>query len=165
MKCALPTGGKLTITESVLGAICAFAQSDLEACGMLIGHHPQDTDDIILDRLTLPQPEDRRTRNRCHRDQGAHQRLLDAEWKASGATRTYVGEWHTHPERVPVPSQLDRMSWKRATRETAVHGPGLVFVIVGLRVTRVWFGRRNTRTHTKVAEFKTHHSNQEGHVS
>lgn len=165
MKCVLPDGGKLTITDSVLGAMYAFAQSDLEACGMLIGHHPRDADNIILDRLTLPQPEDRRARNRCHRDQGTHQRLLDMEWKASGATRTYIGEWHTHPELVPVPSRLDRTSWTKAVRETAFHGPGLVFIIVGLQVTRVWFGRRNARTHTRIAEFTTRHTDQEGYVN
>lgn len=165
MKCELPSGGTLTIADSILEAVYAFAHTDLEACGMLIGHHPRDADDIVLDRLTLPQPEDRRTRSRCHRDQAAHQRLLDAEWNASGATRTYVGEWHTHPEPVPVPSRLDRTSWTKATRGTAFHGPGLVFVIVGLRVTRVWFGRRNARTHTRVAEFTTRHTDQGGYVS
>lgn len=107
---------------------------------MLIGHHPLDSEDIVLDRLTTPQPEDRRHRRRFERDQAAHQRLLDHEWQLSGGKRTYLGEWHTHPELHPSPSHLDRRSWNGALRHTAFHGPGLVFIIVGTETVRLWFG-------------------------
>ena len=145
MRIALPHGGKLTITDNVLETMYDSAQmekKDLEAGGMFIGHHPRDSEDIILDRLTTPQPADHRTRNRFCRNQAAHQLLLNMEWKLSGEKRTYVGEWHTHPEPKPTPSQLDRKSWTKAIRETAFHGPGLVFIIVGTRVVPVWFASK-----------------------
>ncbi len=112
---------------------------------MLIGHHPLDSEDITLDRLTTPQPEDRRSRCRFHRDQAAHQQLLDLHWILSGGKRTYLGEWHTHPEAHPSPSRLDLRSWRVALRDTAFQGPGLLFVIVGIETACVWFGMAQER--------------------
>ena len=122
---------------------------------MLIGHHPLDSDDIILDRLTIPQSTDRRHRYRFDRDQAAHQSLLDAEWETSGQKRTYVGEWHTHPEDCPSPSSLDLDSWLMAVTRTAYHGPGLLFIIVGRRKTRVWFGYFGKTKFTMILELLT----------
>ncbi|WP_418514581.1 Mov34/MPN/PAD-1 family protein [Deinococcus sp. RM] len=119
---------------------------DEEAGGMLIGHHPVDSQDIVLDRLTTPQPEDRRSRCRFHRDQAAHQQLLDLHWMASGGKRTYVGEWHTHPEARPSPSGLDLRSWRKALRGTAFQGPGLLFIIVGTETASIWFGTTHEPT-------------------
>ena len=156
MNIALPHRGKLTITGNVLENFYSFVQvnkKDLEACGMLVGHHPRRTDDIVLDRLTLPQPSDKRTRTCCHRSQADHQRLLDAEWRLSHETRTYVGEWHTHPEAMPRPSRLDRKSWVKAVKETKFHGPGLVFIVVGTQMTGVWFRGRKHRSHIKLSQF------------
>ena len=156
MNIALPPRGKLTITRNVFESLYSFVQvgkRDLEACGMLIGHHPKYTDDIVLDRLTLPQPSDKRTRTYCHRSQADHQRLLDAEWKLSHETRTYLGEWHTHPEAVPRPSRLDRKSWTKAVKETEFHGPGLVFIIVAAQMTGVWFRGREYKLHVKLSQF------------
>ncbi|MCY1704278.1 Mov34/MPN/PAD-1 family protein [Deinococcus sp. SL84] len=113
---------------------------DKEAGGMLIGHHPLACNDIILDQLTTPQPADRRSRYRFERDQAAHQTLLNAEWEKSGQKRTYIGEWHTHPEDSPSPSSLDLRSWQKAVSSTPYHGPGLLFIIVGRQKIRVWFG-------------------------
>lgn len=138
-----PAGGVLTVTDTVFETMWGFVQRrrrDTEAGGMLIGHHPMGSEDLILDRLTTPQPEDRRSRCRFHRDQEAHQELLDLQWILSGGKRTYLGEWHTHPEAHPSPSELDLRSWRGALRNTAFRGPGLVFVIVGTETAGAWFG-------------------------
>jgi integrative and conjugative element protein (TIGR02256 family) len=45
----------------------------------------------------------------------------------------FVGEWHTHPERHPTPSWIDRRSWRR---QMGRHKPDpLVFIIVGSATT------------------------------
>ena len=40
----------------------------------------------------------------------------------------YLGEWHTHPERAPIPSAIDRNEWKviAAARTTP-----MLFLILG----------------------------------
>ena len=155
MNIELPHGGQLKITGNVIEIMFSFSQlsrQDLEAGGMLIGHHPIGSDNIILDRLTTPQPADRRSRNHFHRDQAAHQHLLDMQWQLSGETRTYVGEWHSHPEARPRPSCTDRKSWTKAVKETKFHGPGLIFIIVGTQMTRVWFRALGFKSHVRLLE-------------
>ncbi|MFB9991943.1 Mov34/MPN/PAD-1 family protein [Deinococcus oregonensis] len=154
------------MTASVLSTMWGYAQhrsKDREAGGMLIGHHPLETEDIVLDCLTTPQPQDRRSRHQFHRDQAAHQELLDLQWILSGKKRTYVGEWHTHPEDDPHPSSLDLSSWKKAIKHTAFHGPGLLFIIVGRRTTRLWYGTARRKTFSLIYEWPTgeHYDPQE----
>lgn len=158
----LPQESVVTLAEAVLETMWGFAQHrrrDKEAGGMLIGHHPLDTEDITLDRLTTPQPEDRRGRHFFHRDQAAHQQLLDLQWILSDGKRTYVGEWHTHPEDDPQPSGLDLNSWRKAVRSTDFHGPGLLFIIVGRHTTRIWYGTKGQDTFPLLLEHPTggHH--------
>lgn len=155
---SIPGAGRLTLTDAVLKTMWGFAQHqrrDKEAGGMLIGHHPLASEDIILDRLTTPQTGDRRSRCRFHRDQAAHQKLLDREWSLSGGKRTYLGEWHTHPDDDPQPSSLDLTSWRAAVRDTGFHGPGLLFIIVGRRRTRCWYGTKAQDTFPLVLEYPT----------
>lgn len=137
----LPGNVQLTITRAVLQAMADHAQRDrkaAEAGGILIGHEPTATRCLIIDRMTPPQPSDRRSRCRYTRDPVAHQALLESEWAASGGRRTYLGEWHTHPEADPAPSWLDRRSNRRVMREADYDVPFLIFAIVGTRATRFW---------------------------
>jgi integrative and conjugative element protein (TIGR02256 family) len=46
-----------------------------------------------------------------------HQEAAIAAWKRSGATRTYIGEWHSHPIGRAEPSNIDKNTWREiATR-------------------------------------------------
>ena len=138
----MPDGTALVITQKVIDRMAAFAQRtphDTEASGLLIGHERAEPRQIILDRLTTPQPRDYRTRTRFKRDVKSHQLLLDQEWRSSGGKRTYLGEWHTHPEVDPKPSALDRQNNRRIFATATIDMPFLVFIIVGLEKTRIWW--------------------------
>lgn len=138
----MPDGTELVITQKVLDRMAGFAQrkpTDPEASGLLIGHERAEPQQIILDRLTTPQPQDYRTRTRFRRDVKSHQLLLDQEWRLSGGKRTYLGEWHTHPEDDPKPSALDRENNRRIFATATIDMPFLVFIIVGLEKTRIWW--------------------------
>jgi integrative and conjugative element protein (TIGR02256 family) len=62
------------------------------------------------------------------RDPG-HQAEALHRWRQSGRTMTFVGEWHTHPEPVPSPSFIDKMTWKRIAKRHRV--TPVVFIIRG----------------------------------
>jgi len=150
----LPGGSTLHIAPEVLATMWAFSQlglRDPESGGILIGHRPVGGTDIVLDRLTTPQPGDRQTRTRFRRGRARHQALLDAHWRESGHTRTYLGEWHTHPEDDPSPSELDERNWRCSLRAPAQQAMGLLFIIVGRQTTRVWFGAPGQRTASLLA--------------
>jgi integrative and conjugative element protein (TIGR02256 family) len=58
-------------------------------------------------------PKDRRTSFGFVRQDKGHQEVATMEWQESGGSVNFVGEWHTHPERHPTPSWIDRRSWRR----------------------------------------------------
>jgi integrative and conjugative element protein (TIGR02256 family) len=84
-----------------------------EAGGILIGSYRGDH--IQVTDCTSPLAADRRSRFRFHRRDHGHQAAAFRAWTASGGTDTFVGEWHTHPELIPTPSQLDLRTWTAIT--------------------------------------------------
>lgn len=163
----LPGSIQLILTDTVLRAMADHAQHDLkaaEAGGILIGHEPKAMGRLIIDRMTPPQASDRRSRCRYTRDPAAHQALLESEWAASGGRRTYMGEWHTHPEADPTPSWLDRRSNRRVMREADYDVPFLIFAIVGTSTTRFWYSSAVSQTMTPLGSAPTPEIPGENHA-
>jgi integrative and conjugative element protein (TIGR02256 family) len=63
---------------------------------------------------------------------------VTAAWVGAKRTSQYLGEWHTHPQGDPIPSNEDLSDWSRLLRVTVCEHTGLFFVIVGLKQIRVW---------------------------
>lgn len=78
---------------------------------------------------TGPRAADRRGRFYFWPDRRAEQREIDQHF-ASGLI--YVGDWHTHPEKVPTPSRDDIVSMENVVRESTFYTSGLLLCIVGL---------------------------------
>ncbi|HEX8348827.1 MAG TPA: Mov34/MPN/PAD-1 family protein [Hymenobacter sp.] len=137
-------GSRIKLTAAVVSRLRQHAQltpAAAEAGGILIGRYLQDSSDVVVDDITEPLPSDKRGRYFFHREQKAHQQLLDQAWRDSGGTRTYLGEWHTHPEADPTPSCIDRMDWRRKLRQDHYFAH-LFFFIVGTQQIRAWGGSR-----------------------
>ena len=139
-----PDGRRIKLTASVVAQLLRYAQhqlTDKEAGGVLIGRYLCDSDDIVVDQVTEPMPGDKRGRYFFHRAQKAHQHAIEQAWQASQGTRTYLGEWHTHPEAHPTPSGVDTGDWRRKLQQDQ-YFERLFFVIVGTQEVRVWCGSR-----------------------
>lgn len=150
-------GGKFQISVKALARMWRFIQDHprkLEAGGVMLGRHILDTADIVVDAVTTPRAVDRRARFRFHRDQRAHQKIIDRAWRESGCTCTYLGEWHTHPEETPMPSVFDLWEWRRKLRQDTYFGEALYFVIVGTKALRVWEGKRSNLHCTLIGEIR-----------
>ena len=78
---------------------------------------------------TPPGPRDRRSKYHFHRDVEFHAQIALSEWAKSLETMDYVGEWHTHPESYPQPSQLDLQEWQQICRRRKEL---MVFMIQGI---------------------------------
>lgn len=142
-----PEIGVIKITEAVLKIFVQFAQlapSSKEAGGVLIGRHILHSTDVVVDAVTTPLRGDRRSRTRFHRHAQVHQELLDRAWAETGGTSVYLGEWHTHPEPTPTPSNIDLTDWARRLKSDTLEASFMLFIIVGQRDIRVWEGSRKT---------------------
>lgn len=100
---------EIFIYRSVLNIIEKFkmsSKSDREAGGILLG---QVTDDAIyILRATTPNKFDKRKKRSFTCDKDATQIIIDYEFVNSNQKTIYFGEWHTHPEKYPSPSEMDK---------------------------------------------------------
>jgi integrative and conjugative element protein (TIGR02256 family) len=78
---------------------------------------------------TGPRSADRRGRFHFWPDRNAEQREIDQHFVTG---LNYVGDWHTHPEKVPTPSMGDIFSIENVVRESTFYTPGLLLCIAGL---------------------------------
>lgn len=131
---------RLIIAEHALKQMQAFAQHrwwDREAGGVLMGRHLLDSHDVVVDEVSTPQETDRRSRCNFFRSR-KHQQVARYRWLQEHNTSAYLGLWHTHPERDPLPSGVDRNDWQQAVASDTFEGDGLFFPIVGTNCIRVW---------------------------
>lgn len=138
-------GHLVVITEQVLAVLERYKQlgsHDNEAAGVLLGERRGQH--VVITDLSEPGVGDVRRRNLVDRRGKHHQQKVDQSFELSGGTVNYVGEWHTHPEHFPQPSQQDRSSWSRHLRGQAPH----ILLIVGIK--GLWVGKMNGRAALKL---------------
>lgn len=134
-------GHRFKLTQNVLTLLTKYRQvqpNSLEAGGILLGRYLRNSYDVIVDRITTPTVEDRRSRRRFFRATIPHQALLDRAWYDSAGTCNYLGEWHTHAESVPFPSMIDILDWRKRFLLDRIDSIRLHFVIVGTEQINVW---------------------------
>lgn len=139
--------GTLKLSETPMLKMLSYRQDDrkkTEAGGVLLGRFIKDSNDIILDRVTVPMIGDKRTRTSFKRGAKMHQRIIDHEWKKSKGTCHYIGEWHTHPENYPSPSSVDIKAWKEKLRNDTISNRYIYFIIVGIKGFIVLEGDKET---------------------
>lgn len=103
-----------------------LADIDSEAGGVLIGETRPES--LAVTEATTPQPGDTRGRLFFNRKAEGHQEHVVARWKESDGRLDYIGEWHTHPEKRPQPSLVDRAGWIWKSLQI---GKPLLVLIVG----------------------------------
>lgn len=133
--------GSVEIAPAALRTLDSFRQGDRgdpEAGGVLLGRLIEESDDVVIDEVSVPSTGDRRGRTFFQRARRAAQKIVNRAWRKSRGTRVYLGEWHTHPEPVPHPSGQDFSDWYRIVRSARFEHDFLLFAIVGTQTVRMW---------------------------
>lgn len=108
--------------------------SDSEGGGILLGsvrgHH------LEVLHATAPTKWDKRFQYLFERLPFGHKDQAELRWTESGGTVRYLGEWHTHPQDYPTPSQLDRAEWLKLA-ERRQDKRAVLVVIVGRKALHV----------------------------
>lgn len=138
--------GTVEIGAGAIDALYRYRQFEPdapEAGGVLLGRLLQASHDVVIDEATEPTIADLQGRFSFKRArQPTQQHIIDA-WIQSAGTHIYLGEWHTHPEEYPTPSRYDLQNWRYLARSATYEQESLIFVIVGMRSTRLWEVRKN----------------------
>lgn len=85
---------------------------------------------LLVTIATTPTRLDRQLRYLFERLPFGHRAVAKRQWRQSAGTTRYIGEWHTHPQDIPVPSGIDLVEWQKLAKKRADQRP-LLAVIVG----------------------------------
>ncbi|MFK5893106.1 MAG: Mov34/MPN/PAD-1 family protein [Pseudomonadota bacterium] len=103
--------GYVLFNSLVMELLHKFKQhtGENEAGGILLGCYRDPHIEVVL--ATPPGPDDIRKPLSFIRKCASHKREAHNQWKKSGKLITYIGEWHTHPQKIPEPSYTDYRNW------------------------------------------------------
>ena len=109
-----------------------LGESKPESGGIILGHRRGNH--LEATSITVPLPLDSSSSVSFNRVDPGHQRRATSLWRSSGQSIDYVGEWHTHPQVVPTPSEIDISEWARFRNESR----SMIGIIVGR--SGLWVG-------------------------
>lgn len=138
LKISFSDGTIVDIEDSVLSIFQSYEQRQLwsrEAGGVLIGKQVENEDHYILSAVTTPTKHDKHTRFSFTRSILSSQPFINKKWQESNGTENYLGEWHTHPETSPIPSETDKALIRQIVSDESSPFPKVLLVIVGLNGT------------------------------
>ena len=132
----LENGFYLYFSKDTWNQIHQYKQKGLfskENGGIFLGKEYKDSIEII--DATIPQEDDVRSRFSFNRRSNNHQKIAMDRWLKSESTATYLGEWHTHPQKHATPSKKDLNEWEKKLSHFLTP---LVLVIIGTETD--WIG-------------------------
>lgn len=108
----------------------------LETGGILLGHDDGAAATTRLTQAGGPGPLAVHRPRYFLRDLDHAQRLAEESWQRDGSQ--WVGEWHTHPLGIPVPSQLDVHSYLTHVRDPDLGFQRFVSLILAWNARGEW---------------------------
>lgn len=130
---------RLKIEDGVLATMKRYVQNGpfrRESGGVLIGRELVEGGLVVVEHMTVPMPGDRRGRFSFDRRDSAHVDFYN-KLNEEACINAYIGEWHTHPERIPNPSVRDRRNWSKIWDEDFAR-PVQYHVIAGTEEIGFW---------------------------
>lgn len=109
----------------------------VETGGIIVGEMRPLDESIVITDVSAPFEKDSRDRFHFNRKSDGHQEYMDKLWKESGLKKMYLGEWHTHDQKIPVPSSIDINNWKKIEQRNKV-APEMYFIIIGTQRMEIW---------------------------
>lgn len=134
------TGGLVVVDLGLIEMLMSYRQIEQtapEAGGFLVGTYRPPH--FLIEDVTLPGAKDVRTRSSFVLKDASHFVDVKKQWSQSGGVVSVVGQWHTHPEAVPKPSRVDRLT---ADQFECAQGQSRIQLIVG--INDLWCGHMNS---------------------
>ncbi len=123
----------IRIDQKVINTFIDFIQDDedkSEAGGILMGYYIDDFSFYISD-LSTPSANDKSSRFNFIRSFINAQKIIELFFKNSKGKKIYLGEWHTHPEKLPSPSATDLNSFENQLKNNFLNSKFIFLIIIG----------------------------------
>ena len=148
----LPNEKVVDILSDVFVEMEKWIQTDIkspESGGFIVGYKHSETGNITLENISHPYPLDMRSRICFNIIDSKHKSYL---YKAEERKSYYMGVWHTHPQDVPEPSDVDWNDWYGTLKFDRTACEYVFFIIAGIDAVRVWVGDFRTNEITEIFE-------------
>ena len=146
---------QVILTNNVKEILLSFKQQkeqDIETGGILMGQlYPKSNKIIVSHALTCE--HNFSSRYRLNLNIKCLQKKMNEIWKNSSGTITYIGDWHTHPEKNPKPSFLDYKTFVVNYYKSKFNQNILLYLILGSH-QNIWFKAFNQYKFKKVHDMK-----------
>ncbi|SHE78086.1 integrative and conjugative element protein, VC0181 family [Flavobacterium fontis] len=119
-------------SKKVLNDIKIYKQDTKEkneSGGILLGQVLNQN--IYVLKYSDPCKSDKSTRYSFERDKKNAQKIINHEFAESSGKTIYLGEWHTHPEKLPTPSNQDLKMIKEQYKKNKLNEKFLILFILG----------------------------------
>lgn len=148
----LPNLKVVDILTSVFDEINNWLQDSVEkpeSGGYVVGYQHKETGNISLEAVSHPYLMDIKNRVRFDIRDPRHNFFLK---KAQRRKSYYMGVWHTHPQRIPIPSNVDWVDWYKTMQMDKTGSNYIFFIIAGTEEIRVWIGNSETKEIVEIFE-------------
>ncbi len=118
---------------------------DHERGGLLLGRIFPDENKIVVVEATNPAILSSDPTNICVDLEDANAYML-RRWEESDKKITYIGDWHTHPEKNPSPSLMDKFTFFDTYRKSHIDQNLLLCAIIGTNPSLkngIWLGAQS----------------------
>jgi integrative and conjugative element protein (TIGR02256 family) len=112
----------------VLGHLLRLRPTKHETGGWLLGYWSADGAAVVLTHATPPGP--RGAPDGVTVSDEGHSAYFEQAWNWSDGRVTFLGDWHTHPAGVPLPSSTDRAAMRQLAENAAFDTPTPLIAIV-----------------------------------
>lgn len=112
-----------------------------ESGGYIVGYQHKRIGNISLEAVSHPYLLDVKSHVRFEIRDPRHQQFLRI---AKRNKSYYMGVWHTHPQEVPIPSDIDWNDWYETLRLDSTGCQFVFFLIAGTREWKIWAGDLKT---------------------
>ncbi|BCD67600.1 Mov34/MPN/PAD-1 family protein [Nitratiruptor sp. YY09-18] len=101
-----------------------------ESGGILVGEIYPKQNKVIIKDIVVSKKAKRSFRG-INIDKKEMQEELEKIREKTNYRYYYIGDWHTHPEKYPKPSWIDKISYKKTLQNIIIQTNFVVFLIVG----------------------------------
>lgn len=118
--------------EHLMKTFHKYLQDDVfkyEAGGIMTGLIFENMIEVC--NCSIPSILDKRSRFNFLRSKTSAQQFLKNRFKESKGREIYLGEWHTHPEKYPTPSNCDIVSFKKSLKKNKLYSNIFIMLILG----------------------------------